>query len=144
MMVYLDTNCVIYFVERNPAWVPKVIARLTRFRAANHRLAVGDLTWAECLVGPFTSGDAAVEASYRAFFTDPDIQVLPMTAAICERAARIRAAHKFEPAGLRDRLPDGDRDPRRADVLDVAEFARRPAGVRAVRLRGGGGGRDYE
>ena len=95
-MVYLDTNCVIYFVEQNPAWVSKVIARLTRFRAANDRLGVGDLTWAECLVGPFVSGDATVEASYRAFFADPDIQVLPMTAAICERAARIRAAHKFE------------------------------------------------
>lgn len=95
-MVYLDTNCVIYFVEQNPAWVSKVIARLTRFRVANDRLAVGDLTWAECLVGPFMSGDAAVEASYPAFFTDPKIQLLPMTAAICERAARIRATHRFE------------------------------------------------
>ena len=95
-MVYLDTNCVIYFVEQNPAWVSKVIARLTRFRAANDRMAVGDLTWAECLVGPFASGDAVVEASYRAFFTDPDIRVLPMTMSICERAARIRAVHKFE------------------------------------------------
>ena len=83
-------------MEQNPAWVSKVIARLTRLRAANDRLVVGDLTRAECLVGPFLSGDAIVEASYRAFFADPDIQVVPMTAAICERAARIRAAHKFE------------------------------------------------
>lgn len=83
-------------MEQNPAWVSKVIARLTRLRAANDRLAVGDLTWAECLVGPFMSGDTTVEASYRAFFADPEIQVLPMTAAICERAAHIRAAHKFE------------------------------------------------
>ena len=96
MMVYLDTNCVIYFVEQNPAWVSKVITRFTGFRAANDQLVIGDLTRAECLVGPFQSGDATVEASYRAFFTDPDIQVLPMTAAICERAARIRAAYKFE------------------------------------------------
>jgi predicted nucleic acid-binding protein len=100
-MAYLDTDCVIYPVERNPAWVSKVIARLTRFRAANDRLAISDLTWAECLVGPFMSGDATVEASYRSFFTDPDIQVLPMTMMICVRAARIRATHKF---GLADSL----------------------------------------
>jgi predicted nucleic acid-binding protein len=94
--VYLDTNCVIYLVEKNPTWLAKVVARLAHFRAANDQLAIGDLTRAECLVGPFISGDATVEASYRAFFADPDIQVLPLTAAICERAARIRAAHRFE------------------------------------------------
>jgi predicted nucleic acid-binding protein len=42
------------------------------------------------------TGDTVVEASYRAFFNDPDIRMLPMTAAICERAARIRATHKLE------------------------------------------------
>ncbi len=95
-MVYLDTNIVIYFVEQTPAWLPKVVARFARFRAAGDRLVISDLTWAECLVGPFLSGDVVMEASYRTFFTDPDIQVLPMTTAICERAARIRAAHHFE------------------------------------------------
>jgi hypothetical protein len=65
-MVYLDTNCVIYLVERNPTWLAKVVSRLTHFRAAGDRLVVGDLTRAECLVGPFLTGDAVVEASYRA------------------------------------------------------------------------------
>ncbi len=96
MMVYLDTNCVIYFVEQNPSWFSKVIARFARFRAANDRLVVGDLTRAECLVGPFMTGDLALAASYRTFFDDPDIQVLSMSAAICERAARTRATYKFE------------------------------------------------
>ena len=96
MIVYLDTNCVIYFVERNPTWWPKVTARVAGLRAAKDELAVGDLTRAECLVGPFKNADAALEASYRAFFADPDIKVLPMTAAICERAARIRADYGFE------------------------------------------------
>ena len=31
MRVYLDTNCVIYFVERNPPWFSKVIAHFARF-----------------------------------------------------------------------------------------------------------------
>jgi predicted nucleic acid-binding protein len=95
-MVYLDTNCVIFFVEQVPPWLSKIIARFARFRAANDQLVVGDLTRAECLVGPFTTGDTTVEASYRTFFADPDIQVLPMSAVICERAARIRATHRLE------------------------------------------------
>lgn len=101
MIVYLDTNCVIYFVERTPAWHPRVVTRLARCRAAKDELAVGDLTRAECFVVPFRNGDATLEASYRAFFGDPDVRVFPMTAAVCERAARIRAAHKF---GLADSL----------------------------------------
>ena len=94
--VYLDSNCVIYFVERNPTWWPKVVARIARFRAAGDQLVVGDLTQAECLVGPFKTRDITLEASYRAFFTDPDITVLPMTAVVCERAARLRAAYSFK------------------------------------------------
>ena len=96
VIVYLDTNCVIYFVERNPTWCPKVIARVANFRAARDELSVGDLTRAECLVGPFKSGDAALEARYQAFFGDLDIHVLSLTAAVCERAARIRAAYPFK------------------------------------------------
>ena len=94
--IYLDTNIVIYFVERNPSWHAKVVARLAKARLANDLLAVGDLTRAECLVGPFRSSDATLQASYAAFFTDPEIGLLPITSAICERAARIRAAHNLE------------------------------------------------
>jgi predicted nucleic acid-binding protein len=35
-------------------------------------------------------------ADYQAFFADPDVRVLPLTAAVCERAARIRAASSFK------------------------------------------------
>ena len=28
MIVYLDANCVIYFVERNPVWWPSIKARV--------------------------------------------------------------------------------------------------------------------
>lgn len=96
MIVYLDANAVIYFVEQNPVWWPKITARVAALRVAGHGLAVSDLTRTECLVGPFTSGDATALASYQAFFSDPAVRVLPLTAAVCERAARIRAAHRFK------------------------------------------------
>jgi uncharacterized protein len=95
MIVCLDADCTIYFVEQNPVWGPKVTARLAALRAAGDETAVSDLARKECLAKPLATGDVAVVADYQAFFTDPDIRVLPLTAAVCERAARIRAASDF-------------------------------------------------
>lgn len=67
--------------------------RLSLMRFAGDELAVGDLSRAECLVGPFKSGDTGLEVRYRAFFGDPDVRVLPITVAVYERAARIRATY---------------------------------------------------
>ena len=99
MIAYLDVNCLIYFVEKNPLWWPRIVARIATLRAVGGTLAVSDLSRAECLVGPYKSGNAAVLASYHAVFSDPEIQILPITPAACDRSARMRAA-----TGLK--LPD--------------------------------------
>jgi predicted nucleic acid-binding protein len=96
MIAYLDANCVIYFIEHNPVWWPRITGRIATLRAAGGEIAVSDLTRTECLVGPFISGNAAVLASYQAFFADPAIKVFALTVAVCERAARLRAAQRFK------------------------------------------------
>jgi uncharacterized protein len=96
MIVRLDADCTIYFVEQHPVWGPRITARLAAGRAAGDEVAVTDLARAECLTKPLATGDVAVVADYQAFFGDPDIRVLPLTAAVCERAARIRAASGFK------------------------------------------------
>jgi predicted nucleic acid-binding protein len=96
MTVYLDANCVIYLVELNPIWAPKLLARVSSLRSAGSRVAVGDLARTECLAQPFLKGNAAVIADFQAFFSSADVDVLPLTAAVCERAARIRAASLFQ------------------------------------------------
>ena len=96
MIVSLDANCVIYLVERNPTWGPKVSVRLAALRRAGDQIAVSDLVRTEALVGPIKGGRAAVLAAYRAFFNDPAVQILPLTSAVCERAAVIRAAYGFK------------------------------------------------
>jgi predicted nucleic acid-binding protein len=93
MKVYFDTNCIIYLLERNPAWEALVVARIATLRAAGDELAVGDLSRAECLIGPFKNGDAGLVARYRAFFADPDVISLPITVPIFERAAQMRAKY---------------------------------------------------
>jgi predicted nucleic acid-binding protein len=60
---------------------------------------VTDLTRAECLVGPLKSGDAAMLADYQLFFSSGAVEMLPLTASVCERAAQLRVA-----SGIR--LPD--------------------------------------
>jgi predicted nucleic acid-binding protein len=48
-----------------------------------------------CLVGPLQAGDAAIAADYRRFFQRPEVQMLPVTAAVWERAAEIRATSRL-------------------------------------------------
>ena len=95
MVVYLDTNIVIYTVEQHPVFGPKTRTRLAAARAAGDTLMISDLTRMECLVGPLKSGDAAVEADFHTFFGVTT--VVAITAAVCDRAARIRATHNFKP-----------------------------------------------
>jgi uncharacterized protein len=101
MIVCLDADCVIYFVEQNPMWGPRVAARLAALQAAGNDVAVSDLARTECLAGPLAQGNSAVVADYQGFFGDPAIRTLPLTAAVCERAARLRAA-----SGFRLKVPD--------------------------------------
>jgi predicted nucleic acid-binding protein len=97
VIVCLDANIVIYYIERNPLWEPKVVARLKAFAASGDTVAVSDAARLECLVGPLQSGDAKVFADYQTFFSSGSIQMLPVTVTVWERAAQIRAAFKLPP-----------------------------------------------
>jgi predicted nucleic acid-binding protein len=101
MILCLDANCIIYLIEKNPIWGPKVTARLAAARAAGDQLAACDLARAECLVGPLAKGDALLLADYQRFFPSPTVQMLPVTAAVCERTARVRIA-----SAMQFKLPD--------------------------------------
>ena len=92
MVICLDANCVIYLVEMNPLWSPKIISRLATAKAGGNTVAASDLARAECLIGPLKTGDAAVLADYQRFFSSPAVRMLPLTPAVCERAAGVRAA----------------------------------------------------
>jgi predicted nucleic acid-binding protein len=97
VIVFLDTNIVIYSVERNPVWGPKVVARLAALKAAGDQAAISDLVRMECRVGPLKSGSTVQLADFTAFFASPAVQVFPITAAVCDRASVIRAAYGFKP-----------------------------------------------
>lgn len=96
-MVFLDTNPVIYFVEQTPAWGAKAAARIASVRMSGEQLAISDLARMECIVGPLRTGDAAMLGDFQSFFTAPDVIVLSITGAVCDRAAQIRAQYGFKP-----------------------------------------------
>jgi predicted nucleic acid-binding protein len=96
-MVFVDSSVVIYYVEQPVTWGPKATARIAAVRAAGERLAVTELVRMECLVGPVRASDPALLADFAAFFPAPDVVVLPITASVAERAARVRAAYRFGP-----------------------------------------------
>lgn len=97
MILFLDTNIVIYVVEGNPAFAPKVVLRLAAAQSVGDTFMISDLTRMECLVGPLKTNNIAVEASFHTFFARSDVRVVAIKAAVCDRAARIRATYNFKP-----------------------------------------------
>ena len=97
MIVFLDSVVVIYFFENPPVWGIKAMARITALQAAGDSFAVTEPIRMECLVGPYQTGDLPRLADFAAFFAALDVQLLPITTAVAERAAQIRAAYKFKP-----------------------------------------------
>jgi predicted nucleic acid-binding protein len=97
MIVYLDTNIVIYAVEVPPTFGIRAQVRLASARAAGDSFMLSDLTRMECLVGPLRSGDAVLEAQFRAFFALPGVRVVPISPAVCDRAAVLRATTRLKP-----------------------------------------------
>jgi uncharacterized protein len=89
MIVYLDTNIVIYTVENSPILGAKADAHLIALQTGGDTLMISDLVRMECLVGPLKAGNAKMEGQFRAFFAAKEMQVVPITSAVCDRAASI-------------------------------------------------------
>ncbi len=96
-MIFLDASLVIYLIAQPPIWGAKATARITALLATGERLASSDLIRMECQVGPLKAGNNFLLGKFITFFASPDVQVLPVTATGCDRAARVRAIHNFKP-----------------------------------------------
>jgi len=97
MILFLDTNIVIYAVENPIVFGPKANSRMTAARTAGDVFMISDLVRMEALVGPLKRGNTTVEQEYHRFFAANDMTVVAITPSVCDRAARIRATHNFKP-----------------------------------------------
>jgi predicted nucleic acid-binding protein len=90
--VYLDANCVIYAVEKIPPY-DRLLEPLWRRVAAGELVATcSELVVCETLVKPIREGHHELASWFRRFLVDSqEFRLEPISLAILERAARIRA-----------------------------------------------------
>ena len=99
---FLDTAPVIYFVERNPAYVAKVDAFFGRLNQSMLEAVTSPVTLAECLVMPCRHFNFAAQQAFIDLLTNgPGIIFQITQAAIAHAAADLRARYNL---GLPDAI----------------------------------------
>jgi uncharacterized protein len=96
MTVYFDSVIVIYLLDHTGSFQARAETRLTALETAADLIAVSDLTRLECRVKPIRLADAASLAQFDAFFGRPDVQRVPLTTAVYDRATLLRATYNFK------------------------------------------------
>jgi predicted nucleic acid-binding protein len=71
--------------------------RVNALLKSGELIAVSDLVRMECQVGPLKANDQLILAQYVTFFQSPDASVPTVSAAVCDRAAQVRARYGFKP-----------------------------------------------
>ena len=94
MLIYLDSNIVIYAVENPAIFGPRASARLQAISQTD-RIAVSELTRLECCSHPLRHANFALLRTYDGFFARPDVTVLPIADRFIRRATLIQAVHDF-------------------------------------------------
>ena len=96
MLVYCDSVILMYFFDHTGPFNVRATHRLAALAVAKDRIAVSDLVRLEDRVKPLKVGDTTKLALFDAFCARPDVQVVPITTAVFDRATVIRATHNFK------------------------------------------------
>ncbi|HEY7342605.1 MAG TPA: PIN domain-containing protein [Ktedonobacterales bacterium] len=89
---YADANVFIYTVEHIDPYRIVLDAFWRDVQSAHTSVLTSELSALEVLVRPIREGNIALEAAFRAvLFSSPDVQMLPVTISVLERAAQLRA-----------------------------------------------------
>ena len=96
MLIYCDSVVLIYWLDHAGPLQLRAEARVAFLQRARDQMAVSDLTRLECRVGPLKRRDAAALREFDDFFNQPGIFRVPLTAAVFDRAAQLRAAWGFK------------------------------------------------
>lgn len=95
--VYLDANSVIYSVEGVEPYRTLLEPLWLTSGPATFWLVSSELTLLEVLVSPLKAGDVRLEMNFRAILQkSSDVQLLPITSTILERAAQLRATSSLK------------------------------------------------
>ena len=91
-MVYLDANCFIYSVERVDPYRAILDTLWQTVSLGQVRVVTSELTLLEVLIKPLKVGDITTANTFRTVLRrTPDVQMIPITQAVLEEAANLRA-----------------------------------------------------
>jgi predicted nucleic acid-binding protein len=95
VIVFLDTNALIYLLESEVPFRQRVQDRLAVLaqESPTLRIAVSRLTWLEARVGPMKKNQACLLQTYDAFFARPDLIWIELNRDVVELATAIRVRH---------------------------------------------------
>lgn len=90
--IYVDANCVIYSIERIEPYRVVLEPLWAHSDPDPFHIVSSDLTLLEVMVKPFKTGDTRLESLFRSLLLESsDVTLLPITQAVLERAAHLRA-----------------------------------------------------
>ncbi len=95
-MVYLDTNSVIYSVEKHPVYAALLLPVWQAARSKTIEVVSSELVIMETLVGAFKAGNNALANAFEQLFQQPQTRLFPITLAILREAAQLRATTKLK------------------------------------------------
>ncbi len=91
-LVYLDTNPVIYSMEKHVDYW-EMLRPLWAAAAANTlQLVASELLVLETLVGPMKANNEPLRRDYERLFASSDIRICPISSSVLRRASEIRAS----------------------------------------------------
>jgi predicted nucleic acid-binding protein len=94
-LVYLDTNPIIYSVEKHPAYWPLLEPLWQAAKGKAIEIVSSELTLMEVLIGPLKAADTALANAYEQLFQQAQTRLLPITQPILREAAQLRATTKL-------------------------------------------------
>jgi predicted nucleic acid-binding protein len=89
--VYIDTEILIYSVERHPMYGPMLDALWEQADNGTIELVTSELAVLEVLVLPIRLGDVALQQDYERLLTGGAIALFPVSRAVLRKAAELRA-----------------------------------------------------
>jgi predicted nucleic acid-binding protein len=96
MLIYCDSVILMYFFDHTGSFNLRAVNRLAVLARSGDLIAISDLVRLEYRVLPLKNADAVKLSLFDAFCSRPDVQVVPITTAVFDRAAAIRAKHSFK------------------------------------------------
>lgn len=94
--VFLDTAPVIYFVEKNPEFAPKVLEVFERLDNENLIAVVSPITLAECLVLPYKQKNKDIARMFNDLLVNSkSVLFYPIDEVTADKAAELRARYNL-------------------------------------------------